>query len=113
MKMDKMDKLISIGKVATILNQTTKQLQRWDNDGTFVAIKSVAGTRYYNMDDVLSMKKLLNGVTRKVASVELGVSEKTLWRWHNSGKLPYRYVIGSTAYYHKSDLEQYNKETRE
>ena len=61
MKMDKMDKLISIGKVATILNQTTKQLQRWDNDGTFVAIKSVAGTRYYNMDDVLSMKKLLNG----------------------------------------------------
>jgi hypothetical protein len=42
------DKLISIGKAADILGVSIDTLRRWDNDGSFLAIKSPNGHRYYS-----------------------------------------------------------------
>lgn len=100
---------VGISEAADYLNQTTKQLQRWDNDNVLPAHKTSGGHRYYYHHELNTMKNLLSGITRKDASILLGVSEKTLWRWNKNGILPYRYMIGHTGYYLQSDIDHYLK----
>ena len=98
---------IGISEAAKFLNQTSKQLQRWDNSGVLSAHHTDAGTRYYYQSELTTMKQLLNGITRKNAANQIGVSEKTLWRWDKKGLLKHRYIIGMTCYYLQSDLDRY------
>lgn len=98
---------IRISEAATYLSQTTKQLQRWDNDDVLPAHKTSGGHRYYYHQELDVMKTLLSGITRYEASRILNVSEKTLWRWNKTGYLPYHYMIGKTGYYLKSDIYRY------
>lgn len=98
---DLLDKTTRIGitEASLLLNQTTKQLQRWDNDGTFPAHKTDGGNRYYYHHDIAKMTSLLAGTTRKDVAERLSVSEKTVWRWNKDGMLPVSYRIGNVDYY--------------
>lgn len=98
---------IGIGEAALYLGQTTKTLQRWDEDKTLQAHKTKGGTRYYSQTDLDVMKHLLSGVTRRRAAEQLNVSEKTLWRWHRNGRFKAKYIIGNTWYYQQNDIDRY------
>lgn len=102
-----MELRIGISDAAKYLNRTTKQLQRWDNDGVLPAHKTSGGNRYYYRNELELMKTLLSGMTREDVASLLHVSEKTLWRWDKSGKFKHRYMVGNTPYYDRADVERY------
>lgn len=98
---------VSIHEASIFLNKSHKTLQRWDDNGTFPAMKDSYGRRFYSQEALTNMKNLLNGVTRSEAAKQIGVTEKTMWLWDKTGVFRSSYTIGSTSYYLQQDIDNY------
>lgn len=64
------DKLIPIGDAANILGVTPTTLRRWDKAGTFPAIKTPSGRRYYSSVQISLYKNDLFLLARKWVSAQ-------------------------------------------
>lgn len=60
-----MDKLLTIKEVQEILNVSKTTLQRWDNNGKLIAIRTEGGHRRYKESDI-------NNLTNKRDNVNYG-----------------------------------------
>lgn len=107
-----MDEELGIIAAADFLNLSRRQLQRWDESGVFPAKHRPNGRRYYQMSTLVEMQYLLStGVSRKDTAAQLGVDQKTLWRWdqRKDGYLYLKssYQIGGTTYYTQHDIDEF------
>lgn len=107
---------VKISDAAAILGVSQRQLQRWDKNHTLKAIRTKYGRMYYK-GEVQKLAQMRQAVTRKSAAEQLGVNEKTLWRW---SKVPERtdllqpiYVLSGKMYYSQDQIDQYLKKAGE
>ena len=106
----------SIQKAAEQVGLHPKTLRRWEQDGRFVAHRTLGGQRRYTVDDIIKLKALKESssqtgpaldklITPENAAEKLKVTPTTIQRWTKQGKLT---PIKTPAGDHHYSLDQIN-----
>src|SRR3990167_5857894 len=91
--------LVKIGDAARALGVSIKTLRRWEESGKISSLRTPGGTRLYSLESLDKPTAKVNYLSLREASEKLGVSERTVRRWAEAGKLTsFQTASGQTAF---------------